>query len=547
MGAPMSGTTTVKTATGKPGNEGPHEVVTGPPKVRLLAYTENAYDIAIASARTCYASELKTVDTVTEPLREHLGKAIYNAGHHTPFQHPTFVFSLENVSRHFVWAFLHSHPFYNSEQQSQRYVVMDQASVWVPPGLTNEQRALFDEAVQASWHAYDKIGNMLQEQLFKTMHAIGKIKGQSDKKIRAEAEKKSIEMARYVIPVAANTSLYHTISGIELKRYARMANTGDCPTETRAVVAAMLEAVHAVDPEFVDRIREDPMPADEILEAQVTRHVEANGSVPENGDAWVAAFDSALDANGVDALLISHTHDGETLVANAVREVLGLAPDQLVDDEALGLVMDPAKNPHHRDTLNTWTHSPIMRALNHTSYTFKKRLTHTADSQDQRHRTVPASRPLLSRVHTTKPDHHTPEVIAKHPEAKAVYDAVMTKLWDTKNALIASGVPAEHAVYLLPNAVNVRFTQTGNLLGLLHKWRLRTCFNAQREIYDHSMQERAQVAAVHPRLGAHIGPPCMLRVAYPATWEPLEGPCPEGKQWCGIKVWNNFPDVKRPF
>lgn len=84
-----------------------HEVQTGAPKVRLLAYTEKAYDIAIASARTCYAPELKTVDTVNDKLREFLGKAIYDAGHHTPFQHPTFVFSLENVSRHFVWSFLH--------------------------------------------------------------------------------------------------------------------------------------------------------------------------------------------------------------------------------------------------------------------------------------------------------------------------------------------------------------------------------------------------------------------------------------------------------
>jgi thymidylate synthase ThyX len=94
------------------------------------------------------------VEDVNDKLREGLGKAIYNAGHHTPFQHPTFVFSLENVSRHFVWSFLHSHPFYNSEQQSQRYVVMDRIQVHVPPMVeSGEARRVFDDPVRQAWAA----------------------------------------------------------------------------------------------------------------------------------------------------------------------------------------------------------------------------------------------------------------------------------------------------------------------------------------------------------------------------------------------------------
>lgn len=523
-----------------------HDVITGAPKVRLLAYTENAYDIAIASARTCYSATVKTVEEVNEQTREFLGKAIYKAGHHTPFQHPTFVFSMEQVSRHFVWSFLHSHPFYNSEQQSQRYVAMEQAAVHVPDGLNDEQRTIYTDAVAVAWEAYDRISELLQEDVFKTMNAIGKIKGQSDKKIRSEAEKKSIETARYVLPVAAHTALYHTISGIELKRYARMAQTGDCPAETTAVVDAMLAAVHEVDPDFVDRIFEEPMPRSEVLETAVEKAAGANKpGAASNGDDWAKAFDAQLD--GLDSRLVSYTQDAETLVAESVREVLGLAPDALSDDDAIALLMDPAKNPHHHDTLNTWTHSPVMRALNHAGYTFKKRITHTADSQEQRHRTVPATRPLLSRVHTSYPDYLTPEILLQNEMATAIYHETMTTLWQAKNDLLAAGVPAEQAVYILPNAVNIRYTATGNMLGLLHKWRLRTCFNAQREVYEHSMQELAQVQMVHPRLGRHIGPPCMLRLHDKESWEPLEGPCPEGKQWCGIKVWTNFPKVKRPF
>ncbi|HPU95229.1 MAG TPA: FAD-dependent thymidylate synthase, partial [Candidatus Gracilibacteria bacterium] len=96
------------------------------PKVELVAFTKDPYDIAVASARTCYSSRLIKPFDVTQGQRERIGGLIYEAGHHTPFQHPTFVFGISGVSRHFVWAFLHSHPFFNSEQQSQRYVVMDQ-------------------------------------------------------------------------------------------------------------------------------------------------------------------------------------------------------------------------------------------------------------------------------------------------------------------------------------------------------------------------------------------------------------------------------------
>ena len=216
------------------------------------------------------------------------------------------------------------------------------------------------------------------------------------------------------------------------------------------------------------------------------------------------------------------------------------------DDEAIELVVKPESNPYLLDTLNVWTHSPLMRTLNHSHYVFQKKISHTADSQDQRHRTVPASRPLLTRVHTREPDYITPEVIENNSEAKAIYDETMQKLWDAKNQLVDSGVPAEFACYLLPNATAIRFTQSGSLLNLMHKWRLRTCFLAQREIYDRSVDELAQVAAVHPRLTKYLGPPCVFNKGLVSFGEP-QGPCPEGARWCGINVWNNFPKVKRPF
>ena len=165
------------------------------------------------------------------------------------------------------------------------------------------------------------------------------------------------------------------------------------------------------------------------------------------------------------------------------------------DEEALDRVMNPARNRYRLDMLNVSYHSPLMRALHHATYVFEKRLSHTADSQDQRHRMVPASRPLMTFADTAQPDYITPRLIAANPRAKAVYDAAMQEAWDAKNQLLDLDVPLEHALYVLPNAKTLRFVESGSLLALLHKWTLRTCFNAQEEIYLASMDEIEQVRA----------------------------------------------------
>ncbi|MFA6549742.1 MAG: FAD-dependent thymidylate synthase [Candidatus Gracilibacteria bacterium] len=509
--------------------------ITGAPQVKLLAYTSGATNLAVASARTCYSPRLIEPNEITPDHIERIGKGIYESGHHTPFTHPTFVFGLSNVSRQFVWSFLHNHPFYNSEQQSQRYVAMKEISVFVPP-IEGENLKIYKEAIAKSYDAYAKIWELMNIDNFRLMESIGKIKGQNEKQIKTDSEKKSIENARYVLPIAANTALYHTISGIVLKRYIRMMNTGDCPYETRLVVEKMIEEVKKVEPDFIDKIPEEPMWPEVILE---------NFGPESDPDEWVKEFDKSLD--GHISKLISFDPNSEAIIAQAVRDVLALRKTQMSDAEAIEMVMNPAKNAYLLDTLNSWTLSPLMRVLNHANYTFKKRISHTADSQNQRHRMTPASKIMLSRTHTEKSDYIIPAVVAKNAEAAEIYKNTMELLWEAKNKLIANGVNPDFAVYLLPNAVNVRMTESASVLHFMHKWRMRTCFNAQTEIYDASMDELMQVREVHPNLNKYIGPPCFTRNLGGIKTDLKEGPCPEGPRWCGISVWLNFPKVKRPF
>jgi len=108
-------------------------VETAAPRVTLRNAFAHPFDSAIAAARTCYSTRLIGPEEITEKQRVTIGSGTFYGGHHTVYQHAHFEFGLENISRQFVWSFLHAHPFYNSEQQSQRYVRLDRAQAYVPP------------------------------------------------------------------------------------------------------------------------------------------------------------------------------------------------------------------------------------------------------------------------------------------------------------------------------------------------------------------------------------------------------------------------------
>ncbi|MFA7278299.1 MAG: FAD-dependent thymidylate synthase, partial [Candidatus Gracilibacteria bacterium] len=393
---------------------------------------------------------------------------------------------------------------------------------------------------------------------------------QNEKAIMTDSEKKAIENARYVLPLGAFTTMYHTISGIVLKKYVRMSRLSDCPYEAKKIVDMMVEEVRKIDPNFIERIGDDAFDASDLMEEKIYDELMAKNVSQEKQYEMNAAFREAFDADLGDkwSKLVMSDPKAEQVVADSIREVFGATPEVLSDDEAIDFAVNPAKNNYLNDTLNSWDMSPAMRALNHAQYTFKKRMTHTGDSQEQRHRTVPGSRPLLRMSHTKAPDYMIPPVFEKNPEALKIYDGIMNELWQTKNTLIEMGVSSEFACYILPNAVTLRFTQSGSLLHFMHKWRLRSCFLAQLEIYNCAVDELMQVREVHPRLGKHLGPPCFTRFQggvghiKPERMKEImgsdaldkslqlattEGPCPEGPRWCGINVWMNFPKTKRPF
>ena len=511
-------------------------VETGKPRVTLRNSFNHPFDSAIAAARTCYADHLITPEEITDKQRLNIGAATFNSGHHTVFQHATFEFGLENVSRQFVWSFLHAHPFYNSEQQSQRYVRMDKVQAYVPPVdlfFTAECKEIYERAIARAWNSYRELSTLLVGDTRAILGDIWKVGPNSNpkhiQKIERSAEKRSIEIARYVLPVAAFTTMVHTVSGIVLHRLWRMAAASDTPNESRAIIGAMVAHVKELDPQFFDRFSTEPL--DDLPEFKDATPIKTAG------EDFAREFDAKL--TGKTSKLVDYSPNAARVMAESYRAVVGLTEAQCSNPEAIDRLLNPAKNPYRLETLNVGVHAPQMRGLQHANYTFAKKISHTADSQDQRHRMVPGSRPLLTLADTRTPDYITPQLLKENPRALEVYDRAMREAWTAKNELLDHGVSPEIALYLLPNSKSIRLVETGSLLHLLHKWTMRTCFNAQEEIYQASMEEIAQLREVQPELSQFIGPPCHLRANITT---PI---CTEGSHFCGIKVWLDFPNVIR--
>ena len=504
------------------------------PKVTLIkGFGSDAFDNAIATARTCYNSRIITAEDVRKDdraiaLRDKIAQETYEAGHHTTIQHATFQFTLEHVSRQAIWSFLHSHPFYNSEQVSQRYVEVKPGNV-VMPALAENHQAIYRAAVEEAMSAYQSLIVLLTPKVAEEFFRIFPARRRAPERWELGLKKKAQEVARYVLPIGTFAHLYHTVSGLTIHRYHRLCQQLDVPTETRLIVDGMVAEVNKLDPLFFRRI-EDALPLEATVEYRALQQL-GRLKAGSGAKAYLREFDQGLGK--LRSKLVDYKVNAEASVAQGVRDVLGATRAELPDEAALRMVLSPKENPYFGESLVLTTMSKLTRALSHAHYTFQKKLSHTADSQDQRHRMTPASRPVLhAQFVPGQIDTVLPDLIAAVPEARALYEQTMQTLWTAIERLLDGGVSEEMALYLLPNAFPVRFLESGDLLHLHHKWIHRLCYTAQEEIWRASIEETQAVAKVHPQLGKYIHAPCTLRKQAGIT--PF---CPEGPRYCGVPVW----------
>ncbi len=504
------------------------------PIVYLIDYTKNPYDLSIATARTCYSSkgiifpEEVSNNEKSQQIRDKIAKSTLEAGHLTTRQHPNFIFAIDKISRHAVWSFLHSHPFYNSEQVSQRYVEVKKDQFHIPASLLKKEKLLehYKKTLDYQYRGYFDLIQFLLPEIEKNYFQIFPYRKKQKEKYFKAVQKKAMEIARYVLPVATYTYMYHTINGLTLHRYKRMSQSCDVPEEVKELVHSMWDEVKKIDPHYANEMK-DPVPLEKTPEYEFFI-----SSTEKTSINFIKSFDQKL--NDYSSRLVGGNYHIKEIFIDSILAIIGRTNEDFSNEqEIIDLVLSPEKNIHLQSILNEPLHSRVMRSLYHIYFTFQKKISHTADSQDQRHRLVPGSRPVLMTHYSGKPDYIIPSVIANNSSLLEKYSQIMEQIFMYVNEFLELGARFDEAVYLLPNAFPIRFYESGDLMNLMHKWRIRLCYNAQEEIFRTSVEEVKQVEEAIPFLKNYFRAPCYIRKK--AEGKPF---CPEGERFCGFSVWN---------
>ncbi|MDR1649176.1 MAG: FAD-dependent thymidylate synthase [Synergistaceae bacterium] len=138
-------------------------------KAYLLEYTPNPDGLVAAAARICYSDI--PASGLLERERDgrssaRLLKDLWRSGHHSPFEHASFTFGVDGLSR-VASHQLVRHRMASYSQQSQRYVTMgkpgaDSSGVVIPPSVAANAPALelFERQVEAAHAAYRALVEM---------------------------------------------------------------------------------------------------------------------------------------------------------------------------------------------------------------------------------------------------------------------------------------------------------------------------------------------------------------------------------------------------
>jgi thymidylate synthase (FAD) len=217
----------------------------------------------------------------------------------------------------------------------------------------------------------------------------------------------------------------------------------------------------------------------------------------------------------MDVRLLFHTPDPERAIAAAAR--LCYAPVGAAE-----LLETMGEEATHR-VLKTIIESGHTSALEHASYTFavdgvSRALTH----QLVRHRLASYNQQSQRYVsYAEQPEFIVPPSVASDPVSLKRFKSANAAAFEAYRELIAAGVPAEDARYLLPNAMETKIVVTMNVRELLHFFELRCCKRAQWEIRDLALAMLDLAEPTAPYIFMDAGASCR------------RGPCREGKMTCG--------------
>ncbi|HHY53483.1 MAG TPA: FAD-dependent thymidylate synthase [Clostridiales bacterium] len=213
-------------------------------KVTLLAYTPNPEQLVATAAKLCYSPA--TIDELQEGLTPEAVKSFLNRltemGHQSPFEHASFTFGIEGVSRTLL-AQITRHRIASFSVQSQRYVSERGFDYITPPAIAEDDEALaaFEESMAQAREAYDKLAGLLEERYLSQLT-------EDTPAARRNAKSKANEDARFVLPGACDTKMIVTMNARSLRNFFGLRCCNRAQWEIRQVANEMLRLCKQVAP-----------------------------------------------------------------------------------------------------------------------------------------------------------------------------------------------------------------------------------------------------------------------------------------------------------
>ncbi|MDR1979275.1 MAG: FAD-dependent thymidylate synthase [Synergistaceae bacterium] len=196
-------------------------------KVCLLEHTPGPDGLIAAAARICY-SDIAAYDLLereSAKLSAHLLEDLWRSGHHSPFEHASFTFGVDGLSR-VASHQLVRHRLASFSQQSQRYVKVDRTEVVIPPSVAADPKAsaLFERQAETALDVY------------KSLIAMGI----------------PPEDARFILPHGWETRLVFTMNARELHHFYDLRLCRRAQWEIRELARLMLVECRKVAPVVFD-------------------------------------------------------------------------------------------------------------------------------------------------------------------------------------------------------------------------------------------------------------------------------------------------------
>lgn len=209
-------------------------------KVDLISWTPDPDRTVAAAARLCY-SKIHAADIKNELSQdkiESLLKGIAAKGHLSTFEHASFTFAIEGVSRALTHQLVR-HRIASYSQQSQRYVSEEAFEFITPPSIAGDDQAAAE---------YEELMERIRDTYQRLLKVVPK------------------EDARYVLPNACETKIVCTFNARSLLNFFSHRCCNRAQWEIRDLANRMLEEVRSVAP---------------CIFAQAGAPCEVQGSCPE--------------------------------------------------------------------------------------------------------------------------------------------------------------------------------------------------------------------------------------------------------------------------